>query len=309
MSKSCWYLYGCEDEEDSFDQCPTEVPNQDKAKLRSEPPVGELYVDRIQHYMFMGKAPQGKRCKKNSGIAFTDIIKSEIKDENKLEDLDKCPEYDSMYEDDSTMTLFCPFQYRDYPQPKDGKEPEFQIEKIPYVCVPFVPFQTGNSFLAKTRKLKSPPAYELGSKFRENNFQFEAFQALFRRVEDKLAIFILSQKPNQKPEVLLWSFEDSGFASKSQQTANPATLNGFSSSILDFAVKNNNIFALTDNDVTIRKIHNCEQIKTCGDCLNSDFPSCGWCAKKGKCTDRATCDAIDPQNYFSKWNLSQARNQ
>ncbi|CBY18543.1 unnamed protein product [Oikopleura dioica] len=298
MSKSCWYLYGCEDEVDTFDQCPTEV-NKDLAKLRSEPPAGELFVDRIQHYKFMGKAPQAKRCQKNGeNSVLTDGIKSEIK--NQIKDLNKCPEYHGMYEDDKTMTVFCPFLYRDFPEPKDLKEPDFpQVNKVPYVCVPFVPFQTGNSFLTKSKKLESLPAYELGSKFRENNFQFEDFQALFDRVEDKLAIFILSKK---NKEVLLWSFEDSGFATKAQQTANPATLNGFSSSILDFVVKNNNIFALTDKDVTVRKIHNCEQIKTCEDCLNSDFPSCGWCSKrsKGQCTDRATCDAIDPKNWISQ---------
>jgi hypothetical protein len=51
-----------------------------------------------------------------------------------------------------------------------------------------------------------------------------------------------------------------------------------------------NIFVLTgSNQILKLKMSSCESYKTCGECLLSMDPYCGWCAHSNECTTQAKC--------------------
>nr|CAB3264960.1 plexin-B1 [Phallusia mammillata] len=49
------------------------------------------------------------------------------------------------------------------------------------------------------------------------------------------------------------------------------------------------VFGLTSAEVFRVKVENCESLTTCGACLSSNDPYCGWCIQQSACTSNQTC--------------------
>jgi plexin A len=68
-----------------------------------------------------------------------------------------------------------------------------------------------------------------------------------------------------------------------------------------FDHQRNHLYAMSDRRVTMLKVQNCQQEKTCGDCLGAKNPYCGWCSLENKCSLRSDCAeaAQDPLYWLS----------
>ncbi|XP_055347124.1 plexin-A2-like [Paramacrobiotus metropolitanus] len=51
------------------------------------------------------------------------------------------------------------------------------------------------------------------------------------------------------------------------------------------------IYAATASQISKIRIHNCSAYNTCGDCLVSQDPYCGWCSYENKCSLRSQCSS------------------
>uniref|UniRef100_A0A8C7ZK42 Plexin A1 n=1 Tax=Oryzias sinensis TaxID=183150 RepID=A0A8C7ZK42_9TELE len=60
------------------------------------------------------------------------------------------------------------------------------------------------------------------------------------------------------------------------------------------------IYALTDRQVVRVPVESCEQYTTCGECLGSRDPHCGWCVLHNVCSRKDRCErAGEPQRFAS----------
>ncbi|XP_036007955.1 plexin-A1 isoform X5 [Fundulus heteroclitus] len=60
------------------------------------------------------------------------------------------------------------------------------------------------------------------------------------------------------------------------------------------------IYTLTDRQVVRVPVESCEQYTTCGECLGSRDPHCGWCVLHNVCSRKDRCErATEPQRFAS----------
>ncbi|XP_078517854.1 plexin-A1 isoform X1 [Lissotriton helveticus] len=60
------------------------------------------------------------------------------------------------------------------------------------------------------------------------------------------------------------------------------------------------LYAMTDKQVTRVPVESCEQYATCGACLGSKDPHCGWCVLHNTCSRKDRCERADePQRFAS----------
>ncbi|KAM9855098.1 plexin-A1 [Aulostomus maculatus] len=61
------------------------------------------------------------------------------------------------------------------------------------------------------------------------------------------------------------------------------------------------LYALTDKQVTRVPVENCEQYSSCGACLGSGDPHCGWCVLHNVCSRKDRCErAEEPQRFTTR---------
>uniref|UniRef100_A0A1A8FMT0 Plexin-A1 n=1 Tax=Nothobranchius korthausae TaxID=1143690 RepID=A0A1A8FMT0_9TELE len=61
------------------------------------------------------------------------------------------------------------------------------------------------------------------------------------------------------------------------------------------------LYTLTDKQVTRVPVESCEQYTSCGDCLGSGDPHCGWCVLHNVCSRRDRCErAEEPQRFTTR---------
>uniref|UniRef100_A0A3B3C5S2 Plexin A1a n=1 Tax=Oryzias melastigma TaxID=30732 RepID=A0A3B3C5S2_ORYME len=61
------------------------------------------------------------------------------------------------------------------------------------------------------------------------------------------------------------------------------------------------LYALTDKQVTRVSVESCEQYTSCGECLGSGDPHCGWCVLHNVCSRRDRCERADePQRFTTR---------
>ena len=76
---------------------------------------------------------------------------------------------------------------------------------------------------------------------------------------------------------------------------------------LHFDQSKNFLYVMTDKRVTLMRVQNCQQHKTCGECLGARDPYCGWCSLENKCSLRSDCAeaAQDPLYWLllQKWQM------
>lgn len=63
----------------------------------------------------------------------------------------------------------------------------------------------------------------------------------------------------------------------------------------------NYLYVMTARRVTLVKVQECQQFRTCGECLGARDPYCGWCSLENKCSLRSDCAeaAQDPLYWLS----------
>ena len=68
-----------------------------------------------------------------------------------------------------------------------------------------------------------------------------------------------------------------------------------------FDLKHNHVYAMTDKKLSKMRVQDCSVYKSCGDCLGSKDPYCGWCSLENKCSLRGDCRdaALDPLYWIS----------
>ena len=74
----------------------------------------------------------------------------------------------------------------------------------------------------------------------------------------------------------------------------------FDAPIQDLSIIDGSMYLLFKKELKIQPIHECGNAKTCEDCLDSKFPSCGWCPILNKCSNRAECSKVDSKAWISK---------
>uniref|UniRef100_A0A8C6UB36 Plexin-A1 n=1 Tax=Neogobius melanostomus TaxID=47308 RepID=A0A8C6UB36_9GOBI len=61
------------------------------------------------------------------------------------------------------------------------------------------------------------------------------------------------------------------------------------------------LYALTDKQVTRVPVESCEQYTSCGECLGSGDPHCGWCVLHNVCSRKDRCErAEEPQRFTTR---------
>ncbi|XP_067301897.1 plexin-A2 [Pseudorasbora parva] len=71
-----------------------------------------------------------------------------------------------------------------------------------------------------------------------------------------------------------------------------------------FSLDNGYIYVMSERQVTRVPIESCEQYGTCGECLSSGDPHCGWCVLHNMCSQKDRCDwANEPYRFAA--TLSQ----
>uniref|UniRef100_A0AAV2LWM0 PSI domain-containing protein n=1 Tax=Knipowitschia caucasica TaxID=637954 RepID=A0AAV2LWM0_KNICA len=61
------------------------------------------------------------------------------------------------------------------------------------------------------------------------------------------------------------------------------------------------LYALTDKQVTRVPVESCEQYSSCGECLGSGDPHCGWCVLHNVCSRKDRCErAEEPQRFTTR---------
>uniref|UniRef100_A0A674NMX2 Plexin A1b n=1 Tax=Takifugu rubripes TaxID=31033 RepID=A0A674NMX2_TAKRU len=67
-----------------------------------------------------------------------------------------------------------------------------------------------------------------------------------------------------------------------------------------FSPDQQHIYALTEKQVVRVPVESCEQYATCGECLGSRDPHCGWCVLHNVCSRKDRCErAGEPQRFAS----------
>ena len=70
---------------------------------------------------------------------------------------------------------------------------------------------------------------------------------------------------------------------------------------LIFDLKADHVYVMTDKKISKLRVQDCSKYATCGDCLGSKDPYCGWCSLENKCSLRGDCRdaAMDPLYWIS----------
>uniref|UniRef100_A0A3B5M506 Plexin A2 n=1 Tax=Xiphophorus couchianus TaxID=32473 RepID=A0A3B5M506_9TELE len=71
-----------------------------------------------------------------------------------------------------------------------------------------------------------------------------------------------------------------------------------------FSLDRSFLYVMSDRQVTQVPIESCEQYGTCGECLSSGDPHCGWCVLHNICSQRNRCERADEPYRFAA-SLSQ----
>ncbi|XP_067228478.1 plexin-A2 isoform X1 [Chanodichthys erythropterus] len=71
-----------------------------------------------------------------------------------------------------------------------------------------------------------------------------------------------------------------------------------------FSLDNSYIYVMSERQVTRVPIESCEQYGTCGECLSSGDPHCGWCVLHNICSQRDRCERANEPYRFAA-TLSQ----
>uniref|UniRef100_A0AAQ4QSF0 Plexin-A2 n=1 Tax=Gasterosteus aculeatus aculeatus TaxID=481459 RepID=A0AAQ4QSF0_GASAC len=66
-----------------------------------------------------------------------------------------------------------------------------------------------------------------------------------------------------------------------------------------FSLDRNYLYVMSERQVTQVPIESCEQYGTCGECLSSGDPHCGWCVLHNICSQRNRCERADEANRFA----------
>ncbi|KAG5282326.1 hypothetical protein AALO_G00054760 [Alosa alosa] len=70
-----------------------------------------------------------------------------------------------------------------------------------------------------------------------------------------------------------------------------------------FSLDRNYLYVMSERQVTQVPIESCEQYGTCGECLSSGDPHCGWCVLHNMCTQRDRCErANEPYRFAASLN-------
>ncbi|KAF4096503.1 plexin-A2 isoform X2 [Onychostoma macrolepis] len=70
-----------------------------------------------------------------------------------------------------------------------------------------------------------------------------------------------------------------------------------------FSLDNSFIYVMSERQVTRVPIESCEQYGTCGECLSSGDPHCGWCVLHNVCSQRDRCErANEPYRFAATLN-------
>uniref|UniRef100_A0A8C1KZY3 Plexin-A2 n=1 Tax=Cyprinus carpio TaxID=7962 RepID=A0A8C1KZY3_CYPCA len=70
-----------------------------------------------------------------------------------------------------------------------------------------------------------------------------------------------------------------------------------------FSLNNSYIYVMSERQVTRVPIESCEQYGTCGECLSSGDPHCGWCVLHNICSQRDHCErANEPYRFAATLN-------
>ncbi|XP_042569406.1 plexin-A2-like [Cyprinus carpio] len=70
-----------------------------------------------------------------------------------------------------------------------------------------------------------------------------------------------------------------------------------------FSLDNSYIYVMSERQVTRVPIESCEQYSTCGECLSSGDPHCGWCVLHNVCSQRDRCErANEPYRFAATLN-------
>uniref|UniRef100_A0A8C1B8J8 Plexin-A2 n=1 Tax=Cyprinus carpio carpio TaxID=630221 RepID=A0A8C1B8J8_CYPCA len=70
-----------------------------------------------------------------------------------------------------------------------------------------------------------------------------------------------------------------------------------------FSLNNSYIYVMSERQVTRVPIESCEQYGTCGECLSSGDPHCGWCVLHNICSQRDRCErANEPYRFAATLN-------
>ena len=68
-----------------------------------------------------------------------------------------------------------------------------------------------------------------------------------------------------------------------------------------FDLKREHVYAMTDKKLSKVRVQDCSIYTSCGECLGSKDPYCGWCSLENKCSLRGDCRdaALDPLYWIS----------
>ncbi|KAM7411331.1 hypothetical protein PAMA_021359 [Pampus argenteus] len=66
-----------------------------------------------------------------------------------------------------------------------------------------------------------------------------------------------------------------------------------------FSLDLNYLYVMSERQVTQVPIESCEQYGTCGECLSSGDPHCGWCVLHNICSQRNRCERADEPYRFA----------
>ncbi|CAL8366964.1 unnamed protein product [Lota lota] len=66
-----------------------------------------------------------------------------------------------------------------------------------------------------------------------------------------------------------------------------------------FSLDRNYLYVMSERQVTQVPIESCEQYGTCGECLSSGDPHCGWCVLHNMCSQRSRCERADEPFRFA----------
>lgn len=66
-----------------------------------------------------------------------------------------------------------------------------------------------------------------------------------------------------------------------------------------FSINQLYLYVMSERQVTRVPVESCEQYTTCGECLSSGDPHCGWCALHNMCSRRDKCQRAWEANRFA----------
>ncbi|XP_062451143.1 plexin-A2 isoform X1 [Rhea pennata] len=66
-----------------------------------------------------------------------------------------------------------------------------------------------------------------------------------------------------------------------------------------FSIEQKYLYVMSERQVSRVPVESCEQYTTCGECLSSGDPHCGWCTLHHVCSPRDSCRRADEPNRFA----------